>query len=128
MKNTEKLSCSRKKYLSAIYRLSLERTDVKSTDVAFAAGVSKASTAAMMQRLSEEGYIEKEFYGRILLTPKGTSEARNIYCKHTAISSFLEKKLGLDHKNADSEAFSIVSCISEDTASALAEYLSGEVQ
>ncbi|MBQ8781189.1 MAG: metal-dependent transcriptional regulator [Oscillospiraceae bacterium] len=123
MNNPEELTYSQKKYLFAIYKLGQSGKDVKSTDVARLVGVSKASTAAMMNRLIESGYIEKEYYGKIALTENGVKAAGSIYSNCIVIRDFLEKKLMLDEAKADSDAVGMVSHISEEAVSGLVNFI-----
>ncbi len=117
------LTYSRKKYLFAIYKLSQNGVEVKSSDVAKAVGVSKASTAAMANKLCEDGYIRKEYYGQIALTENVIKAANSIFTSCVIIRGFLEKELHLDEKTADSDAVKIVIHASENTVNSLAEYL-----
>ena len=123
MNNSDVLTYSQKKYLFAIYRLGQDGKDVKSTDVARLVGVSKASTAAMMTRLIESGYIEKEYYGKITLTESGIQAAGSIYSNCIVIRDFLENRLSLDKTKADSDAVEMVSHISEETVSGLVDFI-----
>lgn len=117
------LTYSQKKYLFAIYKLGHNGGEVRSSDVAKAVGVSKASTAAMTNKLCENGYIRKEYYGQIALTENGIKEANSIFTSCVIIRGFLEKELHLDEKTADSDAVKIVIHASEKTVNGFAEYL-----
>ena len=55
-----RLTYSQKKYLFAIYKLGQNGEEVKSVDVANVVGVRKASTAVMMTKLTENGFIQKK--------------------------------------------------------------------
>ncbi|MBQ8825875.1 MAG: metal-dependent transcriptional regulator [Oscillospiraceae bacterium] len=123
MNVTEELTYSQKKYLFAIYKLGQQEKDVKSTDVAKLVGVSKASTAAMMTKLTDSGFIEKEYYGRIVLTENGIKAAESIYSNCVVIRSFFEEKLMLEKERADMDAVGIVAHISEETAAKFADYI-----
>lgn len=117
------LTYSQKKYLFGIYKLAQNANVVKSADVAKIVGVSKASTAAMVARLSESGYIKKEYYGQIELTDSGVKAANAIYTNCIIIKKFLENDVGVDAENADADAAGIVSHVSETTANRFAEYI-----
>lgn len=118
-----KLTYSQKKYLFAIYKLCQNGSEIKSSDVAALVGVSKASTAAMTERLAEGGFIEKEYYGRIVLTENGIKAANSIFTNCVIIQDYLEKTVGLDRETADSDAAQIVIHVSEKTAEKFADYL-----
>lgn len=117
------LTYSQKKYLFAIYKLCQNGSGIKSSDVAALVGVSKASTAAMTERLCEGGYIEKEYYGRIALTESGIKAANSIFTNCVIIQDYLEKTVGLDRETADSDAAQIVIHVSEKTAEKFTDYL-----
>ncbi len=117
------LSYSQKKYLFAIYKLSQNGGEVRSSEVAKIVGVSKASTAAMASKLCEIGYIKKEHYGQISLTESGIKAANPIYTSCVIIRGFLENTLGLNSDAADSDAVKIVAHVSEAAVNKLAEYL-----
>lgn len=117
------LTYSQKKYLFAIYKLGQNGNVIKSSDVAALVGVSKASTAAMTERLVEGGYIEKEYYGRIVLTESGIRAANSIFTNCIIIRDYLENTIGLDSETADCDAAKIVIHVSEKTAEKLADYL-----
>lgn len=65
------LTYAQKKYLFAIYRLGNKGGMISSSDISRLVGVTKASTVKMTQRLTDEGYILKEPYGKIVLTRRG---------------------------------------------------------
>lgn len=117
------LTYSQKKYLFAIYKLGQNGNVIKSSDVASLVGVSKASTAAMTERLAEGGFIEKEYYGRIVLTESGIKAANSIYTNCVIIQDYLENTIGLDGETADYDAAQIVIHVSEKTSERLADYL-----
>ncbi len=126
MSENIQLSYAQKKYLFAIYKLSQNGGAVKSSEVAKIVGVSKASTAAMTEKLAESGFIEKEHYGRIALTESGTKAANPIFTNCVIIRDFLENTLGLDEKNADKDAVQISVHASEKTVNRLSEYILGK--
>lgn len=122
-KKVNGLTYSQKKYLFAIYKLGQNGEEVKSSEVAKLVGVSKASTAAMVAKLCECGYIRKEHYGQIALTESGVKAANSIFTSCIIIRDFLENNLHLDEKTADADAVKIVIHASENTVNSLAEYL-----
>lgn len=122
-KKVNGLTYSQKKYLFAIYKLVQNGGDIKSSEVARLVGVSKASTAAMVVKLCERGYITKEHYGQIGLTESGVKAANSIFTNCIIIRDFLKNALGLDEKTADEDSVKIVVHASEKTVNRLAEYL-----
>lgn len=123
MNLNDELTYSQKKYLFAIYKLGQSGGEVKSADVAKVVGVSKASTASMMVKLSDGGFIEKEHYGQIVLTESGIKAANAIFTNCLIIKDFLEKNLSIDKKTADSDAVKIVAHTSEEMVNSFAEYI-----
>lgn len=117
------LTHSQKKYLFAIYKLGQNGKEVMATEVARLVGVSKASTTAMMAKLTESGYIQKKPYRQIALTENGIKAANSIFTGYVIIRDFFENVLGLDEQTADSDAVKIVVHVSEKTVNQLAEYL-----
>ena len=117
------LTYSQKKYLFAIYKLGQNGGRVKSTDIAGIAGVSKPSTALMLQKLADMGYIIKEPYGKITITDKGIKDANDIYTKCVIIKDFFSRTLGVSDECADEDAVAIVSHLNEDTAERFVEYI-----
>lgn len=123
MCSMNELSYAQKKYLFAIYKLCQNGSAAKSSEVAKIVGVSKASTAAMTDKLSSIGYIEKEHYGQIRLTQSGIKMASSIFTSCVIIRNFLENALALDENTADSDAVKIVVHTSEKTLNRFTEYL-----
>lgn len=119
------LTQAQKKYLFAIYTLGKNGAGVKSTDVSDIVGVSKASTVKMTKRLCEDGYILKEHYGCIILTPEGTREANRLYTKWLIISDFLRERVGVTEQSAEKDSIKIVAHLSEDTTEKLLTYILG---
>ncbi|MBQ2823321.1 MAG: metal-dependent transcriptional regulator [Oscillospiraceae bacterium] len=120
------LTYSQKKYLFAIYKLSLNGGEVRSADVAASVGVSKPSTVKMMQSLSDDGYILKEHYGKISLTPTGVKEAEELFKRCSILGDFLSNTAGVNEENADTDAVTIVSQVSDETIEKLVGYIQAE--
>lgn len=113
------LTQAQKRYLFAIYSLGQNGNRVRSTEVSDIVGVSKASTVKMTQKLCEDGYIMKEHYGRIELTPEGLREANALYTKCIIIEDLLRKYAGVSEKNARSDSVRIVAGLSDETVEKL---------
>ena len=116
------LTYAQKKYLFAIYRLGNKGGMISSSDISRLVGVTKASTVKMTQRLTDEGYILKEPYGKIVLTDEGAKAASSLFTSSLIICDFLRNKVGIDENNADSDAVKIVTQVSEDTVDTLVKY------
>ncbi len=117
------LTYAQKKYLFAIYTLSQKSEEVRSAEVAGFVGVSRASTVKMTRRLTDGGYILKEPYGRITLTDEGIKAANSLFTDCLILSDFLEKQAGVAHEKAASDAVTIMSRVSEETAEGLMRYI-----
>lgn len=120
------LTYAQKKYLFAIYRLGQNGGVISSSDVSRLVGVSKASTVKMTQRLSDEGYILKEPYGKISLTDAGIKAASTLFSSCLILCDFLKNRVGIDEKEADEDAVRIVAQVSENTVDKLVRFALGD--
>lgn len=120
------LTYAQKKYLFAIYRLGQDGSVVSSSDVSRLVGVSKASTVKMTQRLSDDGYILKEPYGKISLTDSGIKAASSLFTNSVILCDFLRSKVGIDEQEADQDAVKIVAELSEDSLDKLVRFALGD--
>ena len=120
------LTYAQKKYLFAIYRLGMNGSVISSSDVSRLVGVSKASTVKMTQRLSDEGYILKEPYGKISLTESGIKAASSLFTSSVILCDFLHKQVGLDQQEADEDAVKIVAQVSEKSVEKLVKFALGD--
>ncbi len=84
---TGKMTPSKENYLKVMLGLSNEE-GIRSTDIASALGISKASVSHMMNVLRDEGYITKEKYGAVTLTESGKNVAVNIKRRYELLKSF----------------------------------------
>ena len=106
------LTDSNEDYLEAILILKEKYGIVRSVDIAKLLNVSKPGVNKAMNILKENGLIEKETYGDVILTPKGLEIASKIYKKHTTIKDFLIK-LGVSEEVSDIDCCKIEHVISE---------------
>ena len=120
------LTYAQKKYLCAIYRLGMNGPVISSSDVSRLVGVSKASTVKMTQRLSDEGYILKEPYGKISLTESGIKAASSLFTSSVILCDFLHKQVGIDQQEADQDAVKIVAQVSEKSVEKLVKFALGD--
>ena len=114
---------SKENYLKVLLELS-GGEEVRSSDVAAALGITKASVSCMMKRLSEEGYITKEKYGAVSLTEKGHKEAASIKKRYNLLKSFFVRILGVDTATAAEDACRIEHIISPESLAKIVEQLS----
>ena len=121
------LTYAQKKYLFAIYRLGQNGSVVSSSDVSRLVGVSKASTVKMTQRLSDDGYILKEPYGKISLTDSGIKAASSLFTSSVVLCNFLHKRVGIDEQEADRDAVKIGAELSEESLDKFVRFALGDV-
>ena len=114
---------SKENYLKILLELS-DGEEVRSSDVAEALGITKASVSCMMKRLRDEGYITKEKYGAVTLTEKGLNEAANVKKRYNLLKSFLVRILGVDTATAAEDACRIEHIISPESLDKIDEQLS----
>lgn len=120
------LTYAQKKYLFAIYRLGINGGEISSSDVSRLVGVTKASTVKMTQRLCEDGYILKEPYGKISLTEEGVRAASSLFTSSLILCDFLQNRIGIPERDADSDAVKIVAQVSENTVDKLVRFALGD--
>ncbi|MCL2598304.1 MAG: metal-dependent transcriptional regulator [Firmicutes bacterium] len=120
---TDKLQRSGEDYLEAIYTILQTDDHAHSVDIAKALGVTKPSAFVALQNLAEQGYISKQLYGAVVLTPKGVAYAQSVLQKHKAITKLFVDILGVDPKVAEQDACKVEHCLSEQTTQKLYEFL-----
>lgn len=99
-------------YLETILRLQEEMRIVRAIDVAEEMDYSKASVSRAVKILKNDGYIEVERTGNLLLTKEGEKLAKKIYDRHTTLTSYLES-IGIDPQTAEEDACRIEHVISD---------------
>ncbi len=102
-------------YLETILILKNRHGFVRSIDVANELGFSKPSISRAMSILRDNGYLTIELGGNIVLTEKGRQRALSVYEKHTVITDFFVRVLGVDEKTAEKDACKIEHDISDET-------------
>lgn len=106
---------SKENYLKVMLGLSSEE-GIRSTDIASALGISKASVSSMMNVLRDEGYVTKEKYGAVALTERGRNVAVNIKRRYELLKSFFRNILGVEVDIAAEDACRMEHLISPETA------------
>lgn len=112
--HTGKITPSKENYLKVMLELSSEE-GIRSTDIASALGISKASVSSMMNVLREAGYVTKEKYGAVTLTENGRNVAANIKRRYELLKRFLHDILGVEDAVAAEDACRIEHIISSET-------------
>lgn len=110
-------------YLETIYLLSLRNDTVGVSQVAAERGVTIPTARSAIRRLKQSGYVRQERYGKVVLTPKGRSEAAGVYRTHTMLFRFLHDVLAVDPETADAEACRLEHGLSDDTLRRLVRFL-----
>lgn len=113
-------------YLETIYILESNHGHAHVVDIAERLGITKPSVTKAMNRLKNEGLINKEAYGHINLTDKGIAVAKSIYYKHCLVTSFLEKSLKLSSNEASINACRMEHIITDEMLEAIEAYMRNE--
>lgn len=113
--HTGKITPSKENYLKVMLELSSEE-GIRSTDIASALGISKASVSSMMNVLREAGYVTKEKYGAVSLTENGRKAAADIKRRYELLKKFLHDILGVEAAIAAEDACRMEHLISPETA------------
>ena len=109
-------------YLETIYRLTQQRSDVRSIDVAEHMGYSKPSVSRAVGLLKQGGYLVVDGDGFLALTDEGRAVAEKIFERHTVLSK-LFIRLGVSAEVATEDACKIEHIISDETSTAIKNYL-----
>ena len=105
-------------YLETIYVLSQKKGKVRSIDICEELGYSKPSISRAVSILRNDGYINVDSSGFVMLTDKGTAVALKIYERHTIITEFLIS-LGVEKDVASEDACRIEHVISNASFDAI---------
>jgi DtxR family Mn-dependent transcriptional regulator len=116
-----KIHESAENYLETILVLS-QKGGVRSIDIATRLDFSKPSVSVAMKNLRDGGYIKTDESGFITLTDSGKAIAERVFERHTIIKDFLIK-LGVPKKTASEDACKIEHVISEESFTALKNYI-----
>lgn len=108
-------------YLETIYLLSLRSPNVRAIDVSRHMGYSKPSVSRAIGLLQDEGYVEVDENGYLMLTGEGLKIAKKTYERHIMLSEFFIS-LGVDKDIAKEDACRIEHVISDETFEALKKH------
>ena len=109
-------------YLETIYQLSLLQRPVRSVDVAEALGYSRPSVSRAVGLLKQDGYLEMNDDGFLVLTDLGRSTAEKIYERHNVMAAALIA-LGVDKETATEDACKIEHIISDKSLEAIRKHM-----
>ncbi|HIT90125.1 MAG TPA: metal-dependent transcriptional regulator [Candidatus Merdenecus merdavium] len=110
-------------YLETILVLGNRNGNVRSIDVARELNFSKPSVSRAMSILKEDGYIEIDTNGSILLTDKGRKKANSIYERHKLLTKFLIDVAKVSEELAEEDACKMEHIISEEVFSGIKEFM-----
>ncbi len=112
----KKISPSHEDYLEAMVMIGGSREQpIRAVDVAEKLGVSKASVSKAVTILKEKGLVTQPYYGDITLTPAGEAYGNKVLDRHRALTTFLNRGLGIDAKTAEEEACMMEHAISDES-------------
>ena len=104
MEKNSNLSESLEDYLEIILALENKNKVARAKDIADKMGVKRGSVTSALKNLSDRGLINYEPYSFVTLTTEGSSLAKNVVYRHTAIKKFLVNVLQIDEATAESTA------------------------
>ena len=110
-----KIQESGENYLETILILKNRNGYVRSVDIANELSFTKASVSRAMSILRKAGLIVMEKSGNIVLTESGFARASAVYERHTVLSDFFRKVLGVDPETAVQDACRIEHVISQES-------------
>ena len=109
-------------YLETILILSRMKNFVRSIDVCEYMGYSKPSISRAVSLLRNDGYVNMDERGYLLLTEKGLAVAEKIYERHQVLTEIL-MALGVDRETATADACKMEHDISDRTFEAMKRHL-----
>ncbi len=98
------VSASLEDYLEAIYHVVEAKGAARAKDIVLRLGVHNSSVTQALRSLSEKELINYAPYDVITLTANGERIALDVVKRHTTLSAFLNKVLGLPDQEADEGA------------------------
>lgn len=101
-------------YLETILVLKNKYGYVRSIDIAREMNYSKPSVSRAVALLKDDGYVENDPHGMILLTEKGLKIAEKIYDRHKTLTKYLIL-LGVSEETAQKDACKIEHVISDES-------------
>ena len=111
-------------YLETIlYLIKKNNAPAKTKQIADELNVSPPSVTEMVQKLSNEGFVEYKPYYGVEFTEKGALEAARIKRKHQVLEKFLVDVLDVDTKVAHSEACELEHAVSDRILERICTYI-----
>jgi DtxR family Mn-dependent transcriptional regulator len=110
-------------YLEAIAFLREDERKVRVRDISRTLGVKMPSVTSALKKLSDEGLVVHERYGRVELTSRGDRIAEDVIHRHEALTRFLTEILGVDPDTAARDACAMEHPISTATRDRLSMFV-----
>lgn len=111
-------------YLETIlYLINKNNAPAKTKQIADELNVSPPSVTEMVQKLSNEGFVEYTPYYGVEFTEKGAIEAARIKRRHQVLEKFLVDVLDVDTKVAHSEACELEHAVSDMVLERICAYI-----
>lgn len=101
---TQQITAKAEDYLETILRLSETPRGARTGDIAEAIGVQPSTVSATLKSLKEQGLLEYEPYGAVVLTLEGRTLAEDVAGRHVSLRRFFSDTLGLSPAEADETA------------------------
>ncbi|MDR1651189.1 MAG: metal-dependent transcriptional regulator [Synergistaceae bacterium] len=109
-------------YLEAILEIEMSGEIATVTKMAKNLEVTKATITAALKKLKNDGLLEHERYGDVILTPDGREKALAIYRRHEFLTDFFVRILGFSRERAQNVACVMEHEIDETTEMRLAAF------
>jgi len=111
-------------YLKAIYRLQSEDgAPVSTSAIADEVGKTAPTVTSMVQKLADQGLLEREKYKGVELTPEGETVALEVVRHHRLLEAYLAEHLDYSWTDVHEEADALEHHISEEFERRVAEAL-----
>ena len=118
-----KHSASMEDYLESILVLREGKEAVRVSQMSKALGVKMPSVTSALRKLSRQGLVKHERYGRVQLTADGEKIAEDVFHRHEALRRFLTDILNIDPEIAVEDACKMEHSISPATQEKLAKFI-----
>ena len=117
------ISKSLEEYLKTMYVLKKQTGDVRVTDIATKMKCTKPSVNKALYNLKDNGLVNYESYGSIVLTEEGQERAKKILEAYDIVYLFFKDVLNLQEDEAAQEAEKIKLTMTDNTLNKLAKYV-----
>jgi len=118
-----KVSASLEDYLEAIYHTVEAKGAARAKDIVLRMGVHNSSVTQALRSLSDKNLVNYAPYDVITLTDSGERIALDVVKRHTTLSAFLSKVLGLEPRKADDGACLMEHAISGEILDRLVKFV-----